>query len=277
MSTMRKPDGAFTLIELLAVIAIIAVLAAMLLPALARAKSKAQTTACLNNLSQLNQCWHLYAVDNNDFVVPNNAVNDIGDGTTSAGASWCLADPTATNVQNGLLFQYNRSLDLCHCPADRSTLAYDAKGNFSPAGGAAGGSGPLRARSYNLSLSVNGFPDYNPWTPTNIPMFKKFTEIKTPNSNRCLLFIDENEFTLTDSIFGMPSDFSKQVQKQTVDIWWDMPANRHSQGANLSFADGHAEHWHWKVPKIFVNWLQPVSDAERAEWLNLQSCIKQWP
>src|SRR5262245_43947331 len=88
-----KGRRGFTLIELLVVIAIIAVLASLLLPVLSRAKGKALSARCLNNLKQLQNCWHLYTIDFDDRLVPNNSVATLstngGGGMMAAGASWC--------------------------------------------------------------------------------------------------------------------------------------------------------------------------------------------
>ena len=71
----------FTLIELLVVIAIIAILAALLLPALASAKSRAYAIQCVSNLKQLQLGWQMYAGDNGDRVMPNSP-------STTPGMSW---------------------------------------------------------------------------------------------------------------------------------------------------------------------------------------------
>jgi prepilin-type N-terminal cleavage/methylation domain-containing protein/prepilin-type processing-associated H-X9-DG protein len=258
-----RPPQAFTLIELLVVIAILGILASLLLPALARAKGRALTASCINNLRQLQICWQMYAGENGDLLVPNNSVIGIspggGGGPLASGASWCLAEPIPRNIENGMLFTYNRSLGIYHCPADRTMLKDGAGRDLQP-----------RARSYNMSMSVNGYPEHDWFVQNFIPSFKKLTDIRSPNFSDCLVFIDEHERTMLDSQFGMPTDAWDGTQ-----TWWDLPSSRHNQGADLSFADGHVAHWKWAVPKVFRQWIQPVPAAELPDWLRLKAAIRQ--
>jgi prepilin-type N-terminal cleavage/methylation domain-containing protein/prepilin-type processing-associated H-X9-DG protein len=254
-----RTDRGFTLIELLVVIAIIAILAAMLLPALSRAKDSARTAACRNNLKQLSVCWHLYAGDSTDFVVPNNNIAGV-----ASGPSWCqgtgILDATTTNIENGLLYPYNRSPGIYHCPADLSTI-FDQYGN--PLS-------QLRNRSYNLSQSVNGTPD--PWPATHSPSFARSSSMLAPNPADCLVFIDENEGTMMDSHFGMPTLFYNGTA-----TWWDMPSDRHGRGANLALADGHVDHWRWATAKVPGNrgTPTPVASGETPDWNRVAAAIKQ--
>jgi prepilin-type N-terminal cleavage/methylation domain-containing protein/prepilin-type processing-associated H-X9-DG protein len=253
----RNRDEAFTLIELLVVIAIIAILAALLLPALSKAKSQAQSLTCLNNLKQLELCCHLYSNDFNDLLVPNqvggfvsgaNTTNPIV--TADNTNSWCPGiapeDASPANVEAGLLFSYNKSAAIYHCPSDQSTVdGYP----YLP-----------RARSYTMEIGVGC---------TNVPgTYLKFTGITQPVPSNLFVLIDEQPDSIWDGTFGYWS-----ATGYWWDYWLDLPADRHSQGASLSFADGHVEHWKWKAPKIFFDNAEPAySPGDLADLQRLEQC-----
>jgi prepilin-type N-terminal cleavage/methylation domain-containing protein/prepilin-type processing-associated H-X9-DG protein len=253
-----RPAAGFTLVELLVVIAIIAILAALLLPALSQAKQRAYTLVCLNNLKQLQLCWHMYAHDNDDVITPNNYVYTVDMGTTNSPTApqsedqmtWCRGiapqDTNEITELTSLLFNYNRNASIYHCPADYSTI--DGFPNL------------LRKRSYNMSNSANCSDDNH---------FRKCSEIKVPTA--LFIFIDTNENDIWDSTFGViPQDYPYWSK-----YWLDIPADRHQRGGNLTFADGHAEHWKWRAAKNVLALGQPAyCDDDLQDLRRLQNGIK---
>jgi prepilin-type processing-associated H-X9-DG protein/prepilin-type N-terminal cleavage/methylation domain-containing protein len=260
---------AFTLVELLVVISILALLLAILIPALSRARAKGREIVCMNNLKQLQTCAKLYSLDNDDFLLPNRYVYYLDTQQPADGFSkdwtWCpgLApfDTTTDNIKHGLLYRYNTSTEIYHCPSDFSHVRTEDGKLLSM----------RRTRSYNLSQSINGLP-YSDDTLT-LPSFAKESEIDNPPPSELLFFVGVHEDSILDSHFGIPPRGWRFAEDPPS--WWDLPAGRHSQGCNFSFADGHVEHWHWATPKIFTELGQAVrDDGEIKDYLRVQRGVK---
>lgn len=231
-------ERGFTLIELLVVIALIAVLAALLLPALSKARSRAQGIACLNNNRQLAVAWLLYADDHGDRLAYNlggdasrtnvarrtalNWVNNI--------LNWSLDSDntnTATITEASLGPYANKAINIYRCPSDNVLSLTQREAGWS-----------ARVRSYSMNamvgdageLSREGFNSNNP----DYVQFFKLSAI--PRPSRIFVFLDEHPDSINDGYF---------LNKASYHEWIDLPASYHNGAAAFSFADGHSQIQRW--------------------------------
>ena len=235
-------DGSgFTLIELLAVIAISAMLAALLLPALSKARGRAEAISCLNNTCQLALAWQLYADDHNGFL-PYNLGMDGSSFRTNLNwvnnvMSWDLSPDntnTATLTDASLGLYASGATRIYHCPSDRSLSALQRAAGWD-----------RRIRSYSMNAMAGDAGTFSAGgVNTNNPGYKQFFKTtQIPHPADIFVFLDEHPDSIDDGYF-----LNKDVDATygASDQWIDLPASYHDNSTAFSFADGHGALHHWK-------------------------------
>jgi prepilin-type N-terminal cleavage/methylation domain-containing protein len=238
-----RAGAAFTLIELLVVIAIITILAALLLPALAIAKTEAVRIQCVNNQKELAVAWSLYSGDNREVLALNGGDQNL---ISTTAHLWVYGgnhgDPeTLTNIQyligsDYALFAGNlRSVPIYKCPADLSL--WDAGDTRSKV---------LELRSYSMNCYI-GTTTANTVPPIsllpNYRLYTKSAQLAADSAANRFVFMDVNPASICTPAFGVNMSGEEFVH---------FPSYCHRSRGVVSFADAHVETHKWQDPRTMI-------------------------